>query len=56
MWYFVQLKSLEFRLVNGDDDSSGRVEVFYRGLWGTICYYDFDIHAANMVCRSLGYR
>ena len=49
------LEDLEIRLVNGPKPSEGRVEVKFRGRWGTVCDDGFDVNDATVICRMLGY-
>ncbi|XP_075281870.1 T-cell differentiation antigen CD6 isoform X2 [Opisthocomus hoazin] len=44
----------EWRLSGGRDGCSGRVEVFFRGVWNTVCdstWYELE---ASALCRALG--
>ncbi|XP_036052344.1 galectin-3-binding protein [Onychomys torridus] len=45
----------DMRLVNGASANEGRVEIFYRGQWGTVCDNLWSLLDANVVCRALGY-
>lgn len=54
-------KTGEVRLANGEYESEGRLEICANGVWGTVCnnynrrYSGFDLHAAAVACRQLGY-
>jgi len=35
--------------------NAGRLEVNYYGIWGTVCYYDFDVNDVQVACFMLGF-
>ncbi|XP_053404637.1 neurotrypsin-like [Mercenaria mercenaria] len=43
------------RLINGDSEQSGRVEIYNLGQWGTVSDNNFDYHDLQVICRMLGY-
>ena len=45
----------EVRLVGGETEREGQVEMCYNGVWGAVCADGWNEIAANIVCRQLGY-
>ena len=58
MLFIVHVATLEtgtVQLIGGTSPSEGRVEVFYSGVWGTVCDSQWDHRDGDVVCRQLGY-
>lgn len=51
----VYVKGTMIRLVDGDSDQSGRVEIFAQGNWGSISDNGFDRRDLQVICSMLGY-
>ena len=48
------MTNIRARVVNGSSTTSGRLELFYNGTWGTVCDDGFTQNDAAVACRMLG--
>ena len=47
---------INVKVAKGELSSEGLAEIQFGGLWGNICGNHWDIRAAHVFCRQLGYR
>ena len=50
-YFYIDLK---VRLVGGESNNEGQVEVQYDGQWRSICDNNWGISEANVICNQLG--
>ena len=53
--YLAAVAEGTIRLMNGTSASSGRVEIYNAGEWGTVCDDSFGFDEAEFICRAMGF-
>ncbi|VDI76665.1 Hypothetical predicted protein [Mytilus galloprovincialis] len=56
LWLFTQGHAINVRLTGGRGPWEGRLEINHNGSWETVCYREFRLNDAKVVCHMLGYQ
>lgn len=56
LYYDVLGDDVQMRLVDGEHQGEGHLQVLRAGVWGTVCDDDFNDNTGEALCRMLGYR
>lgn len=48
-------QEVQVRLVEGNNATTGRLEIRYKGIWGTVCDDNFGPEEGQVACRMLGF-
>ena len=46
----------DVRLIGGNNDAEGRVEMCYNNFWGQVCHNSWSTNDAGVLCKQLGYQ
>ena len=55
MLFFIGCSNGDVRLIGGESDNEGTIQVCYTNMWGLISDSNWDNNDTRVICRQLGY-